>query len=285
MILAEKNSDVYKTPVISLNEYGIITGITLKGLNFGEYSDIITLVAGPVNEERKLTAEHAADSAETDRRNESSAESAESDSRTESGTGSADSDGKTESSSESTKSETEKTESTGTKTDSADSKSDGPSAKAETSKESKKAENGTLTARGSDYTVTLAYSAEAEIPANAVLEVTEIENGTAAYKKYLEQAKAAMGLDKDQVLPKELARFFDIRIMADGKEVQPAAYVSVNITYDQPVAEADPGAEAQIDANAVHFGKEGAEVVEVSDSDASRVEFEAESFSVYGMTW
>ena len=285
MILAEKNSDVYKTPVISLNEYGIITGITLKGLNFGEYSDIITLVAGPVNEERKLTAEQAADSAETDRRNESSAESAESDSRTESGTGSADSDGKTESSSESAKSETEKTESAGTKTDSADSKSDGPSAKAETSKESKKAGNGTLTARGSDYTVTLAYSAEAEIPANAVLEVTEIENGTAAYKKYLEQAKAAMGLDKDQVLPKEQARFFDIRIMADGKEVQPAANVSVNITYDQPVAKADPGTEAQIDASAVHFGKEGAEVVEVSDADASGVEFEAESFSVYGVIY
>ena len=298
MILAEKNSDVYKTPVISLNEYGIITGITLKGLNFGEYSDIITLVAGPVNEERKLTAEQAADSAETDRRNESSAESAESgsknesstesaesDSRTESGTGSADSDGKTESSSESTKSETEKTESTGTKTDSEDSRSEGPSEKAETSKKSGKAGNGTLTARGRDYTVTLAYSAEAEIPANAVLEVTEIENGTAAYKKYLEQAKAAMGLDKDQVLPKEQARFFDIRIMADGKEVQPAANVSVNITYDQPVAKADPGTEAQIDASAVHFGKEGAEVVEVSDADASGVEFEAESFSVYGVIY
>ena len=298
MILAEKNSDVYKTPVISLNEYGIITGITLKSLNFGEYSDIITLVAGPVNEERKLVAEQEADSAATDSSNESSAESAESgsknesstesaesDSRTESGKESADSDSKTESSSESSKSETENTESTGTKTDSADSRSERTSEKAETSKESGIAGSGTLTVRGSDYTVTLAYSAEAEIPANAVLEVTEIENGTAAYKKYLAQAKAAMGLDKDQVLPKEQARFFDIRIMADGKEVQPAANVSVNITYDQPVAEADPGAEAQIDASAVHFGKEGAEVVEVSDADASRVEFEAESFSVYGVIY
>ena len=290
MVLTEKNGDAYETPVISLNEYGIITGITLKSLNFGEYSDIITLVAGPVNEERKLVAEQEADSAATDSSNESSAESAESgsknesstesaesDSRTESGKESADSDSKTESSSESSKSETENTESTGTKTDSADSRSERTSEKAETSKESGIAGSGTLTVRGSDYTVTLAYSAEAEIPANAVLEVTEIENGTAAYKKYLEQAKAAMGLDKDQVLPKEQARFFDIRIMADGKEVQPAANVSVNITYDQPVAEADPGAEAQIDASAVHFGKEGAEVVEVSDADASRVEFEAES--------
>ncbi|MBP3880157.1 MAG: hypothetical protein J6D46_07570 [Lachnospiraceae bacterium] len=311
MVLTEKNGDAYETPVISFNEYGIITGITLKGLNFGEYSDIITLVAGPVNEERKLAAEQEEDSAATDSKNESSAESAESgsknenstesaesgsknenstesaesDNRTESGTEPADSDGKTESSSESAKSETEKTESTGTKTDSADSRSEGPSEKAETSKESGKAGSGTLTVRGRDYTVTLAYSAAAEIPADAALEVTEIENGTGAYKKYLAQAKAAMGLDKDQVLPKEQARFFDIRIMADGKEVQPAANVSVNITYDQPVAEADPGAEAQINASAVHFGKEGAEVVEVSDADASRVEFEAESFSVYGVIY
>ena len=215
MVLAEKNGDKYETPVISLNKNGVITGITLKSLNFEEYSDIITLVAGPVNEELKLAAEKEADSAAAD----------------------------------------------------------------------SKTESGTLTVRGSDYTVTLAYGAEAKIPENAVLEVTEIESGTSAYEKYLEQAKAAMGLDEDRVLPKELARFFDIRIMADGKEVQPAANVSVNITFDQPVVETDSPADTQIDASAVHFGKEGAEVVEVSDTDASSVEFEAESFSIYGIIY
>ena len=215
MVLAEKNGDKYETPVISLNKNGVITGITLKGLNFEKYSDIITLVAGPVNEELKLAAEKEADSAAAD----------------------------------------------------------------------SKTESGTLTVRGRDYTVTLAYGAEAKIPENAVLEVTEIESGTSAYEKYLEQAKAAMGLDKDRVLPKELARFFDIRIMADGKEVQPAANVSVNITFDQPVVETDSPADTQIDASAVHFGKEGAEVVEVSDTDASSVEFEAESFSIYGIIY
>ena len=46
MILAEKNGDRYETPVISLDEYGFITSITLKGLDFYEYSDVITLVGG-----------------------------------------------------------------------------------------------------------------------------------------------------------------------------------------------------------------------------------------------
>ena len=270
MVLAEKNGDAYETPVIALDEYGIIKGITLKGMHFDEYSDIITLVAGQVNEELKLAAEKAANGTATE---------------SKAGNGSKPAESKAESGKESAESKTEKTESTGTKTDSADSKSEGPSAKAETSKESETGKGGTLTARGSDYTVTLAYGAEAKIPANAALEVTEIENGTKAYKKYLKQAKAAMGLDEDQELPKEQARFFDIKIMADGKEVQPSANVNVNITYDQPVVEAEPYVETKVDASAVHFGKEGTEVVEVSDVDARHVEFEAEAFSVYGVIY
>ena len=225
MILAEKNGDEYETPVISLDEYGFITSITLKGLDFYEYSDVITLVGGAVNEELKLAAEKA--------------------------------ESKPEESSEKEK-------------------------KAEGSKEGK---GGTLSARGSDYTVTLVYSAEAEIPDKAVLEVTEIETGTSAYTKYLEQAKAAIGLDKEQVLPQEQARFFDIRIMAGGKEIQPAANVNVSIAYDTPVVESDPRTDSQVDVNAVHFGEKGAEVVEVGDADARSVEFEAESFSIYGVIY
>ena len=323
MILAEKNGDVYETPVVLFNEYGVITGITLKGMDFDEYSDIITLVAGPVNEELRSASLQAAESTVTDSRTESGTESAKDGSRTESSTESAEDEGRTESSTESAKGEgrtesgtessgsksessgsktessgsksesTEsKTESSGSKsegaepkTESAESKSEGPSAKAETSKGSEAVGSGTLTARGSDYTVTLTYGADAKLPAVAVLEVTEIENGTREYKKYLAQAKEAMGLDKDQVLPQEQARFFDIRIMADGKEVQPAVSVNVHIAYDTPVAEADPRADTQIDASAVHFGDNGAEVVSANVESARMVEFTAESFSVYGVVY
>ena len=115
MVLAEKNGDEYETPVISLDEYGIIKGITLKGMHFDEYSDIITLVAGPVNEELKLAAEKKA------------AEAAASESKAENA--------------ESADSKTEKTESADAKTDSSESKAEGPSAKAETSKEDEKVES------------------------------------------------------------------------------------------------------------------------------------------------
>ena len=217
MILAEKNGDEYETPVILLDENGVLRSITLKGLDFYEYSDVITLVGGPVNEELKLAAETAESSGKT--------------------------------------------------------KSEESSEEAKKSPEKKETGSGTLNARGSDYSVTLAYSAEAEIPDNAVLEVTEIGTGTDVYMQYLEQAKAALGLDKDQVLPQEQARFFDIRIMVDGKEIQPAANVNVNIAYDAPVVGSDPRTDSQVDVSAVHFGKEGVEVVEVGDADDRSVKF------------
>ncbi len=229
MILAEKNGDEYETPVILLDENGVLRSITLKGLDFYEYSDVITLVGGPVNEELKLAAETAESSGKT--------------------------------------------------------KSEESSEEAKKSPEKKETGSGTLNARGSDYSVTLAYSAEAEIPDNAVLEVTEIGTGTDVYMQYLEQAKAALGLDKDQALPQEQARFFDIRIMVDGKEIQPAANVNVNIAYDAPVVGSDPRTDSQVDVSAVHFGKEGAEVVEVGDADDRSVKFEAESFSIYGVIY
>ena len=229
MILAEKNGDEYETPVILLDENGVLRSITLKGLDFYEYSDVITLVGGPVNEELKLAAETAESSGKT--------------------------------------------------------KSEESSEEAKKSPEKKETGSGTLNARGSDYSVTLAYSAEAEIPDNAVLEVTEIGTGTDVYMQYLEQAKAALGLDKDQALPQEQARFFDIRIMVDGKEIQPAANVNVNIAYDAPVVGSDPRTDSQVDVSAVHFGKEGVEVVEVGDADDRSVKFEAESFSIYGVIY
>ena len=306
MILAEKNGDVYETPVIYLDEYGAISSINLKGINFNEISDIITLVAGPVNEKLKLEAEKAAAGTESeptsekedeesgsdkDKTTDSKAESGSdkdktTDSKTESGSDKdKTTDSKTESGSDKDKTTDSKTESGSEKDKTTDSKTESGSDKDKAADSKTKYESGTLTARGSDYTVTLAYGADAKIPDSAVLEVKEIANGTSEYNKYLEQAKAAMGLDKDQVLPKEQARFFDIRIMSDGKEVQPAANVNVSIAYDTPVVEADPGADAQIDASAVHFGKEGAEVVEVADADTRSVEFEAESFSVYGVIY
>ena len=80
--------------------------------NFEKYSDIITLVAGPVNEELKLAAEKADGSASADSKTESSTEPAESGSKTASGT-------------DASESKTEQTERTGEETGSAKKKGAG----------------------------------------------------------------------------------------------------------------------------------------------------------------
>lgn len=123
--------------------------------------------------------------------------------------------------------------------------------------------------------VTINASAAAGIPAEAMLEVKEIEQGTRKFEKYQKKALDAMGSD-DVVA---LARFFDIRIVdADGEAIQPAEDVNVKISLaDAPAA--DLGAEASV----VHFGDEP-EVVASREEDGT-AQFEASSFSVYGVLY
>ena len=104
------------------------------------------------------------------------------------------------------------------------------------------AEEDILTWDGADYTVTLTYTEDAQIPADATLSVRELIPGTSEYEQYLISAKQALGLDESATLPAEQARFFDITILAaDGEtELEPKAAVTVQITYDDPVTVPDP---------------------------------------------
>ena len=158
---------------------------------------------------------------------------------------------------------------------------------AETNGEEAAPEVGTLKATGSDYTVTLTYDATSGIPEGAGLTVSEIAQDSKEYKKYLEKTKKAMGLTEEETLPRFAARFFDIKIMVDGKEFTPENGVSVEITYTEALAE-NPDTEV----SAVHFAnkKADAEVIEanaaeIQDGGAATVEFTAESFSVYGVIY
>ena len=86
---------------------------------------------------------------------------------------------------------------------------------------------GELVFHGHDYDVTLEYDEAAKISANAELKVKEIVKGSSEYESYLKGAEAAV--DKGVAE----ARFFDITIWADGKEVQPESPVKVNISYKE----------------------------------------------------
>ncbi|HAB93634.1 MAG TPA: hypothetical protein DCF49_02530, partial [Lachnospiraceae bacterium] len=157
-----------------------------------------------------------------------------------------------------------------------------PAAEAATEKEAAEEEKfteGELTCKGSGYSVTMTYDADAKIPADAKLKVREIKKGTPEYESYLSGAEAV----SDKGVAE--ARFFDITIWAGGKEVQPQSAVRVNITYNNAIEVADEG-----EVQAMHFEDKNAEPeVLATDtnngSEVSEIAFDAESFSVYGIIY
>ena len=138
---------------------------------------------------------------------------------------------------------------------------------------------GELVFHGHDYDVTLEYDEAAKISANAELKVKEIVKGSSEYESYLKGAEAAV--DKGVAE----ARFFDITIWADGKEVQPESPVKVNISYKEAIEVAEEG-----EVQAMHFkdGTKKADVIDFdtnSGSEVDEIKFEADSFSVYGVIY
>ncbi|MGI6211122.1 MAG: InlB B-repeat-containing protein [Anaerovoracaceae bacterium] len=161
-------------------------------------------------------------------------------------------------------------------------RSDAP-ADADQNTENDKYTSGTLTAKGSTYTVTLNYGKDAEIPEDAILTVKELTKGSDAYQEYYEKACDALKAGSNI----SFARFFDVEITSDGKKIEPSASVDVQITYSDPVALA--GSEK---INAVHFVKDGdketPEVLSVDTNykkgtnDLASVSFKQDSFSIIG---
>ena len=90
--------------------------------------------------------------------------------------------------------------------------------------------------------------------------------------------KKAMGLAEEETLPYFATRFFDIKIMDGDEEFTPETGVSVEISYEEPLAE-----RANAEVSAVHFANETSEpnvieanTTEVQNGGAATVEFAAE---------
>ena len=165
-----------------------------------------------------------------------------------------------------------------------------------------------LTADGETYNITLTYGPEAEIPAGAGLAVREILQNSEEYLAYLAQAESAVNAgaetgveaaensESEEVAEEAdeaesgkgtaervtvtTARFFDITILdAEGNPVEPAAPVDVTIEYAEP-------AETAENYQVVHFGAETEVLnpaVSGADGSASAFDFQASSFSVFGI--
>ena len=118
-----------------------------------------------------------------------------------------------------------------------------------------------LTASGDDYEIRVTFGKSAGIPANAELEIREIVEGTEEYEAYRAKVQAAVSAEAEaeqaadaeaeqaadaapetevaegeaqepvlqSVRMVEYARFFDVKIVADGQEIKPASTVKVEI--------------------------------------------------------
>lgn len=136
-----------------------------------------------------------------------------------------------------------------------------------------------LNADGEDYTVSVTAGSESGLPGNTELTVTEIEEGSEAYETYFLQAEAAVqnAGAKDPIV---FARFFDLQLTSDGETVEPAAPVSVSITY------ADMEGLESADCHAVHFTADGIVLPDTAaaknDDGSVSITHNQSSFSVVG---
>lgn len=138
-------------------------------------------------------------------------------------------------------------------------------------------EDTVMTEKGSDYEVTAAFGATAQLPQGVELKVSEIVPSTETYQSRYEKAKEALGVSK-----LTYARFFDISFVHDNKEVEPAAPVSVKIKTDNAV---QMPKDSQM--KVVHFEDDNnVQLVDAQtdekNNQVSEVSFDANSFSDYG---
>ena len=144
-----------------------------------------------------------------------------------------------------------------------------------------KLETTVLTASGETYEISVSYDQEAQIPEGAVLNAVEILEGTPEYEAYVAEAKAKVASEDEEaegVKDVTYARFFDITILYDGEEVQPAKPVQVEIKLQDDKEEETS---EDVTYNALHFTEEGPETVDAEFGEG--ITFEAEGFSVWGI--
>lgn len=189
-------------------------------------------------------------------------------------------------------------------------------AAAETGEKPEKFISGTLEATGDGYKITLDYTAEAKIPADADLQVREITEASdkEAYEACLAEARKQVAGDDKSSVDQNASRFFDIEIVVKGKDeageetvtkIEPAAPVSVNIQLSEAPTEKNTSDSVSGDSKAqtsdptvLHFAEDGVERMESTiqsaagqekeedaGEDGTSIHFESDSFSIYGVVY
>lgn len=214
----------------------------------------------------------------------------------------------------------EHADSTGSKTEGSGSdpgsKTEDPAADdadADTDKEEAADKAGTLEYKTDEYTVTLEYSDKAGIPEGTRLDVREIladskdKKERKEYNEYFDKSLEQLQSEKggDSIATLGFARFYDITLIADGREIEPKGDVKVTITYKKDARESvdseankASGRKTEDAVKVVHLtesdktGELEAAAVDKKDTDLTvekkelaETAFTTDSFSVYGIVY
>ena len=149
------------------------------------------------------------------------------------------------------------------------------------------------------YIVYAEFGADAKLPEGVELQAEEItkESDPELYEAYYEKALSGLQDKYDENTALSFARFYDIRFVYNGEEVEPSGDVKVRIEYKKAVE-----IEKETTVDAVHFDKNNDEEPEVIESEVNKseeaeaekkdkedtdivktVDFESAQFSVYGI--
>lgn len=135
-----------------------------------------------------------------------------------------------------------------------------------------------MTHFGEDYSVSVFFTDEAQLPENVILQVEEILPNHPAYAEYFQQTSECLSEGEQGLI---FCRFFDVSFQSDGMEIEPAASVEVQVAYSESL----PQDEVSL-CSAVHFAEEGIEVlpaeIKVTDEGEDAFVFSQDSFSVVG---
>lgn len=137
---------------------------------------------------------------------------------------------------------------------------------------------GTRTFEGEDYTVTVSFTAEAEVPEEAELRVEEYAKDSETYRMRFSEVCELNGWPEDSDYD-TIFRLFNIGLFVEEEELEPKAEIQVTITY-KDIQELDSTCQV------THFGEETEtlDAVTTGENGEVTIEFQTESFSDYGVS-
>ncbi|MCD8017516.1 MAG: fibro-slime domain-containing protein [Oscillospiraceae bacterium] len=132
----------------------------------------------------------------------------------------------------------------------------------------------TLSYENDDYAVTVTYDDSAELPENVELAVSEYDKDSETYQTRYAEAAELYGWGEEAYD----FRLFDICLIADGEEIEPAAAVQVTISFLEK--------DSLTEYNVTHYDEtaEAIEAVSEYEDGTQSVTFGAEGFSEYSLS-